>query len=164
MDYELTPKILREQREFETLFRNPKHARKSWAQNILNRLTRPAIEPIYIADKDGNPSPTYVIEKAIWDHLCQELKDAGLDRPPSEGEMMDACQQYYSRHNAASYTARRDSAGAKPIDETKQNIAVDNPLEGLSDEELFVMQQALGEYREKLEQIRVKEITDGSTD
>ena len=144
---ELTNKQLREQREFETMFKNPKHARAMWAQNVIDRYAKPALEPIKIYDKDGNLTPTSQIELAVWSHLKQELEMAGYDRLPTEGEMMEACQQYYSRHNASSYTARRDSMGAKPIDETKQNLTMNNPLEDLSDEELIVMQKALEEHR-----------------
>ena len=146
---ELTNKQIREQREFETLFKNPKHARAMWAQNVIDRYARPALEPIQIVDKDGNLTPTSQIELAVWRHLKGELEAMGSDRLPTEGEMMEACQQYYSRHNAASYTARRDSMGAKPIDETKQQVQVNNPLEDLSDEELLVMQKALEEHRAK---------------
>ena len=147
---ELTNKQIREQREFETLFKNPKHARQMWAQNVIDRYAKPALMPIAIADKDGNLTPASQIELAVWNHLKAELEAAGLDRLPTEGEMMEACQQYYARHNASSYVARRDSMGAKPIDETKQNVSVNNPLEDLSDEELFIMQRALEEHRQKL--------------
>lgn len=147
---ELTNKQIREQREFETLFKNPKHARSMWAQNVIDRYAKPALRPVSITDKDGNLTPASQIELAVWNHLKAELEAAGQDRLPTEGEMMEACQQYYSRHNASSYVARRDSMGAKPIDETKQNVSVNNPLEDLSDEELFVMQRALEEHRQKL--------------
>lgn len=143
---ELTNKQIRDQREFETLFKNPKHARAMWAQNVIDRYAKPALEPIKIYDKDGNLTPTSQIELAVWKHLKDELESMGNSRLPTEGEMMEACQQYYSRHNAASYTARRDSMGAKPIDETKQQLQINNPLENLSDEELLVMQKALEEY------------------
>lgn len=146
---ELTNKQIRDQREFETMFKNPKHARAMWAQNVIDRYAKPALKPIQIFDKDGNLTPTSQIELAVWEHLKEELEAQGSDRLPTEGEMMEACQQYYSRHNAASYTARRDSMGAKPIDETKQNLSVNNPLEDLSDEELIVMQKALEEHRAK---------------
>ena len=155
---ELTNKQIREQREFETLFKNPKHARAMWAQNVIDRYAKPALEPIQIFDKDGNLTATSQIEIAVWRHLKNELEEMGLDRLPTEGEMMEACQQYYSRHNAASYTARRDSMGAKPIDETKQQVQVNNPLEDLSDEELLVMQKALEEHRAK-EQEKLAEAT-----
>ena len=155
---ELTNKQIREQREFETLFKNPKHARAMWAQNVIDRYAKPALEPIQIFDKDGNLTATSQIEIAVWRHLKNELEEMGLDRLPTEGEMMEACQQYYSRHNAASYTARRDSMGAKPIDETKQQVQVNNPLEDLSDEELLVMQKALEEHRAK-EQAKLAEAT-----
>lgn len=144
---ELSNKQMREQREFETLFKNPKHARSMWADNIIKRYAKPALEPIAIYDKDGNLTPTSQIELAVWKHLKRELEEMGVDRLPTEGEMMDACQQYYARHNAAAYTARRDSMGAKPVDETKQNVSVNNPLEDLSDEELLVMQKALEDYK-----------------
>ena len=143
---ELTNKQIRDQREFETLFKNPKHARAMWAQNVIDRYAKPAIEPIKIYDKDGNLTPTSQIELAVWKHLKDELESMGNSRLPTEGEMMEACQQYYSRHNASSYVARRDSMGAKPIDETKQQVQINNPLENLSDEELLVMQKALEEY------------------
>lgn len=154
---ELTNKQIREQREFETLFKNPKHARAMWAENIINRYARPALEPVAIYDKDGNLTPTSQIERAVWNHLMQELEAFGQSRLPTEGEMMDACQQYYARHNAAAYTARRDSMGAKPIDETKQSVSVNNPLENLSDEELLVMQQALDAHHAK----QAAQLTDG---
>lgn len=147
---ELTNKQIRDQREFETMFKNPKHARSMWAQNVIDRYAKPALEPIKIYDKDGNLTPTSQIEIAVWNHLKAELEEAGSSRLPTEGEMMEACQQYYSRHNASSYTARRDSMGAKPVDETKQNLTMNNPLEELSDDELEVMQKALEEHRAKL--------------
>lgn len=146
---ELTNKEIRDQREFETMFKNPKHARAMWSQNVIDRYVKPAMKPIPIYDKDGNLTATSQIEQAVWDHLVDEIRTMGSDRLPSEGEMMEACQQYYSRHNASSYTARRDSMGAKPIDETKQQISAYNPLEDLSDDELLVMQKALEEYHDK---------------
>ena len=146
---ELTNKQIREQREFETMFKNPKHARTTWANAVLDRYAKPALPPIPILDRDGNLTPTSQIEAAVWNHLKAELEAAGQDRLPSEGEMMEACQQYYSRHNASSYVARRDSMGAKPVDETKQQVSVGNPFEDFSDEELLVMQKALEEHRNK---------------
>lgn len=149
LNHEPTTKQLRDQREFETLFKNPRTARAQWAQTVIDRYAKPALEPIKIYDKDGNLTPTSQIECAVWAHLRDELKRQGSDRLPTEGEMMDACQQYYARHNSSAYVARRDSMGAKPIDETKQQVAVTNPYEDLSDEELLVLQQALQDYRTK---------------
>ena len=154
---ELTNKQLREQREFETMFKNPKHARAMWAENVISRYAKPALQPIPVTDKDGNLTPTAQIEMAVWKHLKSELEAMGSDRLPTEGEMMEACQQYYSRHNAAAYTARRDSMGAKPIDETKQSLTMNNPLEDMSDEELLVMQKALEEHRNKQKQLNAPE-------
>lgn len=80
---ELTNKQIREQREFETLFKNPKHARSMWAQNVIDRYAKPALEPISIYDKDGNLTPTSQIEHAVWKHLKEELEAMGSDRLPS---------------------------------------------------------------------------------
>lgn len=146
---ELTAKQLREQREFETLFKNPKYARSMWAKNVIDRYTKPAIEPILLTDKDGNTLPQSQIELAIWRQLEREISATGQERLPTEGEMMEACQAYYSRHNANSYIARRDSMGAKPIDESKQSHTVNNPLEQLSDEELELIQKTLEARKQK---------------
>lgn len=147
---------IRDQREFETLFKNPKHARAMWSQTVIDRYSKPAMKPIPVVDKDGNLTQTSQIEQAVWDHLLEEIKATGSTRLPSEGEMMEACQQYYSRHNASAYVARRDSMGAKPVDETKQQVSVHNPLEDMSDEELLVMQKALEEHRANLALIEEK--------
>lgn len=150
-------KQMREQREFETLFKNPKHARSMWAQTVIDRYSKPAMPPAVIVDDKGNPTKESQLEEQIWHYLKNELQAAGLDRDPTEGEMMEACQSYYARHNPAAYVARRDSMGAKPIDETKITVAQHNPLEDLSDEELEVMQKALEQHhREVLERQQVQ--------
>lgn len=147
---ELTKKQLREQREFETLFKNPKHAREMWAEKVFERYSRPAMEPCIITDKDGNATPQSQLEHHVWHFLKKELESRGEDRLPTSGEMIEACQDYYSRHNAASYIARRDSIGAKPVDESKQQHTVNNPLEDMTDDELQVMYDALQAYRATL--------------
>lgn len=146
----LTKKQLREQREFETLFKNPKHARAMWAQTVFDRYSKPAFEPVILTDKDGNELPQSQIEHSIWKQLKLELENEGLNRLPTDGEMMEACQAYYARHNAASYTARRDSMGAKPVDESKQQHTMNNPLEEFSDEELLLIQKTVQEHRQLL--------------
>ena len=148
---EITTKVLREQREFETMYKNPQHARAMWSQAVAERYAAPAVPPIPVYDKDGNLTKESQIEQAVWNHLVQELKDKGISRPPSEGEIMEACQQYYARHNTSTYVAKRDSVGAKPIDETKQTVSMNNPLEGLTDEELLCMQKALDDLHQRKE-------------
>lgn len=143
----LMRKAEREMREFDTIFRNPKNARSAWNQTVYDRYCKPAFVPIPIYDKDGNLTQDYQLQKAIYDALLQELRDEGLDRMPTDGEMMEACHAYTSRTNSTGYTARRDSMGAKPIDESKQIHTIENPLEGLSDEELMAMQMALETHR-----------------
>lgn len=148
----MTNREIGEQREFEALFANPKTARAQWQLEVSKRYAKPAVKPIMLVDKDGNETQQSIIERTIWNHLIEELRAAGINRQPSEGEMMEACQQYYARHNAASYVARRDSMGAKPIDETKQNLNVNNnPLERLSDEELLIVEKALADYHDTIQ-------------
>lgn len=150
----MTNREIGEQREFEALFANPKSARVQWQQEVAKRYAKPAMKPIVLHDKDGNETQQSIIERNIWNHIMEEHKQMGISRLPSEGEMMEACQQYYARHNAASYVARRDSMGAKPIDETKQNLNVtNNPLEELSDEELTIVKNALNEYHNHKKEI-----------
>ena len=145
---ELTNKQMRDQREFETLFKNPKHARAMWSEKVIDRYAATALPPVPIYDSKGTLTEESQLEQAVWQHLLNELKAQGSTRLPTEGEMMEACQQYYARHNAAAYVARRDSMGAKPMDETKQQVSVNNPLSDFSDDELRAMQKALEDYRD----------------
>lgn len=161
---DLITKQLREQREFETLFKNPKHARSMWARNVFDRYSKPALEPIIVTDKDGNILPQSQVELSIWRQLKEELEREGSNRLPSEGEMIEACQAYYSRHNAASYVARRDSMGAKPVDESKQVHTINNPLEAYSDEELLVMEKALAKHAESPVGTSLREVPEQLTE
>lgn len=143
----ISNKLQRETREFESLYRNPKYARAAWAEKVYDRWSAEAQPPIQIYDEKGNLTPQSQVENAVWKNLLDEFKRRGISRKPTNGEMTEACQDYYSRHNSSVYVARRDSMGAKPVDESKQQVQVDNPLEGMSDEELLVMQKALEDYR-----------------
>lgn len=158
----MTNREIGEQREFEALFANPKSARAQWQLEVCKRYAKPAMKPILLTDKDGNETQQSRIERAVWDHIIEEHKAQGINRLPTEGEMMEACQQYYARHNAASYVARRDSMGAKPIDETKQNLQVNNPLEELTDEELSVVKNALDDYHNRCKEIEYNDNRDNN--
>lgn len=150
-------KKIRDTREFEALYRDPKYARLAWSDNVAKSYFRPAIKPLLLYDKDGNLTPSAMIEQNAYNAVVEELKLQGLDRLPTEGEVMERCQAYYARHNAAAYTARRDSLGAKPIDETKINATVSNPYGDMTDEELQVMVDALEKYREEQKALRAPE-------
>lgn len=141
-------RALREQREFETLFKNPKYARSSWARKVYERYTRPAMPPIIVLDKDGNETERSQIERQIYAHLVKELQDLGEIRQPSDGEFQEACMAYYARHNAASYTARQAAFGAKPVNESKQTVT-ENVFENLTDEELELLAAAREKKREQ---------------
>ena len=163
MHKELTNKQIREQREFETLFKNPKHARAMWSQQVIDRWAKPAMEPIMVYDAKGVLTEDSQIQLAVWEHLKKELEAQGLDRLPTDGEMMEACQAYYSRSNTGTYVARRDSMGAKPVDESKQIVSNVNPLENLTDEQLEVMQQALLDL-DKKKYLETDDDNSGNTD
>lgn len=155
---------IREQREFETLHKNPKYARAMWQENVYARWSAPALPPIKLCDKDGNELTQSIVERAVYENLCKELEEKGLSRGPTNGEMTEACQDYYSRHNSSAYVARRDGFGAKPVDESKQSMTVNNPLENYTEEELLVMQKALEEMHKKqveqTEREQLPEVTD----
>lgn len=144
---EISNKSEREQKEFETLFKNPKHARYAWQEKVLQRYCKPAMKPIDIVDKDGELTKESQVEKGVWKQLIEEFKVEGIDRLPTDGEMMEAMQAYYARHNAGSYVARRDGMGAKPVDESKLTSVPFNPYEGMSDEELDLIVKTLNDHR-----------------
>lgn len=145
---ELTTKQRREMREYQTIFKDPMYARATWAKTVYDRYSRPAMTPFPIYDDKGKITKESQLEIEIYKRLVIELKAQDLSRLPTEGELMEACQSYYARHNSSSYIARRDSMGARPIDESKLTHEVYNPYAELSDEELRVMQEALEKHRE----------------
>ena len=155
---ELTTKQRREMREFQTIFKNPKYARAAWAQTVYDRYSRPAMEPFPVTiDDKGTLSKESQIEMMVYKRLLKEFEERGLSRLPTEGEFMEACQSYYARHHSASYIARRDSMGAKPVDESKQTHEFNNPYESMSDEELIVVQEALEKHRQKKLEMKADE-------
>lgn len=144
-----TNKEMRDRREFENLFSNPKSARAQWQKNVYTAYCRPVTGPTLIYNDKGMLTEESQVESIVYSNLVSRMKAEGVSRYPTEAEFMEACQQYYSRHNATAYAARRDSMGAKPVDETKQQITMTNPLENLTNEELLAMQQALEELHAK---------------
>ena len=50
--------------------------------------------------------------------------------------MIMMCQMLRARYDTSAATFVRDTLGAKPVDESKQELSMSNPFEQLSDEEL----------------------------
>ena len=138
--------IERTNKEMYSLFKDPKTMRNAWRSVGTAILARPASVPVLQYDKDGNPTFNSQIEDYTYNKLSKDLKQLGSDNTlPTELEMILACQIVKARTDTSAATFVRDTLGAKPVDESKMDMAVNNPYEQMSDEELEMLQK----YREQ---------------
>ena len=133
----MSNKRVREQKELENLFADPKYCRQAWKAIGQAILMSPAVKPIPTTDKDGNETFGYTLEKYTYNALKRDIDELGKEnREPTELEMILSCQAIKARYDTSAAVFIRDTLGAKPVDETKLDAQVNNPYESLSDEEL----------------------------
>lgn len=131
--------------EMANLFEDPKFARKAWRSVGAMIAQRPAAKIPLIVDKDGNQTFASQIEQYSYAKLSEDIKQICTDRSePTELEMILQCQMIRARFDTTAATFVRDTIGAKPVDESKMDMQVNNPYEDLSDEEL----ELLAKHRE----------------
>ena len=139
----MSNKVIRERKEIENLFADPKYSRQAWKAVGQAILASPATKPIVQTDKDGNETFNYSLEKYTYQALKRDLEilgsETGEPREPTEIEMILACQVVKARYDTSAATFIRDTLGAKPVDETKLDANVNNPYESLTDEELEML-------------------------
>lgn len=142
----MSNKKVREQKELENLFADPKYCRQAWKAVGNAILASPATKPIPAQDKDGNDTFNYTLERYSYQALKRDIDSLGSEnREPTELEMILACQAVKARYDTSAAVFIRDTLGAKPIDETKLDAQVNNPYESLTDEELAI----IAAHREK---------------
>ena len=133
----MSNKSVREYKEIENLFADPKFARQAWKAVGSAILRNPAVPSVGQYDKDGNETLGSTIEKYSYEKLSKDIALLGEEgRKPTELEMMLHCQIVKARYDTAAAIFVRDTLGAKPVDESKIDAQVNNPYESLSDEEL----------------------------
>jgi hypothetical protein len=137
-----TNAIERKRAEMSAILGNEKLAKNAARSLALNTLYTPMARPkdrVFVT-KDGSMIQTEesIKEQEAWDRCkanCQE------DEDPSMWEVMNNGQAFAGITNSANYSAIRDTAGLKPIDETKLTLIPDNPYEHMTDEDLLVVKR-----------------------
>lgn len=135
--------MTRDEKEMKNLFSDPKFSRQAWQSVGRAILQNPASKPIPMFDKDGNETLASQIERYNYQRLSQDIamiKNPGRTEP-TELEMILACQIVKARFDTTAAAFVRDTLGAKPVDESKTDLSVNNPYESLTDEELEMLQQ-----------------------
>jgi len=136
----MSNKNIREQKELQNLFGDPKYYRQAWKAVGNAILLQPATKPIPELDKNGVETLDSQIEQYSYDKLSKDIKElAKEDRQPTELEMILHCQMVKARTDTQAAIFVRDTLGAKPVDETKVDAQINNPYEQLSDEELEML-------------------------
>ena len=142
----MSNKNIRQRKEIENLFADPKYCKQAWKSVGQAILLQPAVKPVPFLDKDGNETFNSTLERYSYTQLADDIKElAKEDRAPTEIEMILKCQMMKARTDTSAAVFIRDTLGAKPVDESKMDANISNPFESMTDEELMV----LAEYREK---------------
>lgn len=133
----MSNKLIREQKEMQSLFSDSKFSRQAWKSVGMAILNNPAqIAPMQ-QDKEGLQTLQSAIEHYSYEKLSKDIKSLGKEqRAPTELEMILQCQIVRARFDTTAAVFVRDTLGAKPVDESKMEASVHNPYEQLSDEEL----------------------------
>lgn len=138
----MSNKNIREYKEMQNLFADPKFSRQAWKAIGQAIAMQPAVRPIAIYDKDGNETFNSMVEQYSYNKLAKDIKELGKeDREPTEIEMILHCQMIKARTDTSAAIFIRDTLGAKPVDESKVDAQINNPYETLSDEELEALQR-----------------------
>lgn len=133
----MSNKEIRERKELQNLFADPKYSRQAWKAVGSAILMNPCSTPIETYDKDGNETMNSRIERYSFNKLSEDIKELGKEnRRPTEIEMIMQCQLIKARTDTSAAIFVRDTLGAKPVDESKIDAQVGNPYEKLTDEEL----------------------------
>lgn len=135
-------KNIRELKEMQNLFNDPKFSRQAWKAVGQAIAMQPAVKPITAYDKDGNETLNSLIENYSYNKLAKDIAELGKEnREPTELEMILHCQIVKARTDTSAAIFVRDTLGAKPVDESKVNAQLSNPYEQLTDEELELLQE-----------------------
>lgn len=140
-------KDVREIKETLSVFKDPKTARMAWRSVGQAILARPAAIPTQRFNNQGEETNDSQLEGYTYQQLSRDIKALGNpDRTqPTEIEMILACQILKARTDTGAAIFVRDTLGAKPVDESKQDLTVSNPYESLTDDEL----ELLAKHREE---------------
>lgn len=126
--------------EMKNIFDDPKFARKAWRSIGAAIAQRPAARIPIVIDKDGNQTFASQIEEYSYNKLSKDIQQICSDRSePTELEMIMQCQFIRARFDTTAAAFVRDTIGAKPVDESKMDMQVNNPYEDLTDEELELL-------------------------
>lgn len=137
-------KDIRERKEIDNLFRDPKYCRQAW-RNIGTAILQSPVSRMPVDyDKDGNPTLRSSLEDYSYRSLKRDItalckRDGLEEREPTELEMIMQCQIAKARFDTNAAIFVRDTLGAKPVDESKIDATLSNPYEELTDEELALL-------------------------
>lgn len=133
----------REEREYTSLFCDQRYAKRAWAQIMHDALNADANTLPYIIDpKTNEPTRDSEIEHMAYDEVKARLVAQGLERNPTQAELIVQCNIIRARFADTPFTTILDRTAGK----VKEEISIEqNPYEELTDDEL----EALMAYREQ---------------
>ena len=150
-----------------SMYADPKYSRKAAQVTTLSSLYAPMStkpKPLFntIRTRDGEyeeETKESILASQAWDELV-----ARLGRNPTKWELINETRSLAAVYDTQSATYIRDTAGFKPIDESKseQNIKV-SPLKEYSEEELEKIIVEESQKRKENERGRIDILDEPST-
>lgn len=141
----------RELREYQSVFCDEKYAKKAWKQLIGAALDSSGKSlPTTYDPKTGEMTFQSQLDEQAYKTVKERLKAQGLDREPTEAELIVQNNILRARFNDTAFNTMLDRTAGKVKDEIS---VTPNAYEELSDDEL----EALLAYRESKENNKKEE-------
>ena len=136
-------KTEREEREYRSLFKDERFAKKAWKEFIGDSLQGTGKQlPMQIDPKTGEPTFTSLLDQTAYLSVKDRLRERGIDREPMQAELIVECNVLRARFNDTTFNTILERTAGK----VKEEISVQqNEFESLTDEEL----ELLAKYREE---------------
>lgn len=130
----------REKREYNSLFKDERYAKKAWREFIGTSLQGPAKPLPETYDKDGQPTFQSQLDQMAYQNVKARLKEQGLSREPMQAEIIVESNVLRARFSDTTFGTILDRTAGK----VKEEVSVtSSPFEELTDDEL----EALAAYR-----------------
>lgn len=130
-------KAEREEREFKSIYADERYAKAAWKKLIGSSLEADAdILPTSYDPKTGEPTFQSELDRTAYKNVEARLKKQGLDRKPSQAELIVENNILRARFQDNTFNTILDRTMGKVKDEISVQTS---QFESLSDEELALL-------------------------
>lgn len=149
-------KAEREEREYNSLFKDERFAKKAWRELIGKSLEGAGKKLPEMTDpKTGELTLQSQIDKMAYDNVKARLVEEGLDREPMQAELLVECNVIKSRFTDTTFNVILDRTAGKVKEEISMSS---NQFETMSDDELIALKKYRAEKELKLQKAQKDDV------